>query len=397
MLENIHLLGNETSSSLVDRIVEILDSRNLGKQISNSIAGYNTFACGEGVPVNDINLRGKEVYVIGQFLNPDFNLRVNEVISTDNTIEEKVKWVEEIKAASSLRVVQFLHILGGISKMHPQEVSIILPNYPNARQDKKFKRGESITAELNASLMKAALGDVNYAGMSSAHLHSEAIEGYVKPGFDEINTQHIFALYFLETFGSLKELVLCAPDEGSMKAVRSLAKSFGIEYVVVNKYRPKDNMAQADDILYSGGSPNELKGKTIIFWDDIIDTAGTLVMANKELMKYGIKDFYAAGTHGLFSPYYIKEDGKIIDINTAENRIKQAGIKVITTDSVPRPESYYKENSDWLIPLTLAPSFANLIQINETGNSFSESQKQLLVDTINGKIHNLQDYIIKAA
>lgn len=157
-----------------------------------------------------------------------------------------------------------------------------------------------------------------------------------------------------------------SPDVGGTKRARDLARKLSnSEIYIVDKRRdgPGDSTA-----LNVTGHLDRIKNSRVIIVDDIIDTGGTLVEASNMLKGYGASEVCAFATHGIFSPF---------DSSSCEERLRTSGIRVITTDTIPRDASYYERNKDWLTVVSTSGMVAKVIYRLQRGLSISELYKEL--------------------
>ncbi|WP_028263426.1 ribose-phosphate diphosphokinase [Atopobium fossor] len=189
----------------------------------------------------------------------------------------------------------------------------VIPHYGYARQDRKAASREPITARLVANLLEAAGID----RVITLDLHSGQIQG-----FFDIPVTHLTALYqfgdYFKTKGfDLNNTVIVSPDMGRAKVAKKLSDYLGCEVAIAHKSRPKHNAAEVMGII------GNIKGKTCIINDDMIDTAGTLCGSISKLKEMGAGDIYVCATHGIFS-------------GPAIERLEAAPIEeCVVTDAIP--------------------------------------------------------------
>jgi len=189
----------------------------------------------------------------------------------------------------------------------------VIPHYGYARQDRKAASREPITARLVANLLEAAGVD----RVITLDLHSNQIQG-----FFDIPVTHLTALYLFGDYFKTKDFdwdntVVVSPDMGRAKVAKKLSDYLGCEVAIAHKGRPKHNAAEVMGII------GNIKGKTCIVNDDMIDTGGTLVGSINKLKDMGAGDIYISATHGIFS-------GKALE------RLETAPIvECVVTDAIP--------------------------------------------------------------
>jgi len=226
-----------------------------------------------------------------------------------------------------------------------ENISVIMPHFPYARQDRVATPREPISAKLVAHLMEEA--GANH--VITLDLHSSQIQGFFSIPVDALNAYSIFAQYFRKK--NLPDPIVVSPDVGGAKRAKKLADMLGAELAIMHKTRPKKQEVEIVEVV------GDIKGKTCIMVDDMIDTGGSLVSAKNALIARGANpDVYAAATHAIFS-------------KDAPTKLKEAGFaEIIVTDSVPTTNKEF----DTLRILPIAPLLAEVIGSIERGESVTE-------------------------
>ena len=274
------------------------------------------FSCGESYVRFDQSVRGKDVYIIQT--------------GTRNPNEDIVELCLMCQAAK-LSFAKAVHVM--------------MPHFPYSRQDRVTEPREPISAKLVVNLLEASGAD----HIIVLDLHSDQIQGFFNIPADALNARSIFSHYFKQK--KLKDPVVVAPDVGGAKRAKKFADALGAELAILHKSRPAHHKAE---ILHVVGN---IQGKTCILFDDIIDTAGTLLSAKQALIDRGAKpDIYAVATHGVLS-------------GEAVERLKKAKFKeVVVSDSIPPPAGKIPS----LKILGIAPLLAEVIRHVSTGQSVTE-------------------------
>jgi ribose-phosphate pyrophosphokinase len=224
-------------------------------------------------------------------------------------------------------LMELLIIIDALRRASARRITAVIPYYGYARQDRKASPRDPITSKLVANLLTEA----GARRVLSIDFHAPQIQGFFDIPVDHLYAAPIMIDYFKNIDQS--NLIAVAPDVGSVKRVRSFAESLDIPMAIIDKRRPKPNIAEVMNVI------GEVAGKNVILLDDIIDTAGTITAAAKVLKEKGAKDVYACGTHALFS-------GPAID------RLKKAPIsKIIVTNTIAQKE----HDLDNLEVLSVAP------------------------------------------
>jgi ribose-phosphate pyrophosphokinase len=189
----------------------------------------------------------------------------------------------------------------------------VCPYYGYSRQDRKATGREPITAKLVADMLSVAGAD----RVVSVDLHSGQIQGFFQKPCDHMTALLILTQYFLDL--GLEDIVVVAPDAGRVKLNKQFASKMGADLAILNKERPAQQVAEINYVI------GDVRGKTALIVDDIIDTAGTLKAAADAVRDAGASRMYAAATHGIFS-------------GNAWANLTAAGFEeIVVTDTVPLP------------------------------------------------------------
>lgn len=224
-------------------------------------------------------------------------------------------------------LMELLVIIDALRRASARRITAVIPYYGYARQDRKARPRDPITSKLVANLLTQA----GARRVLSIDFHAPQIQGFFDIPVDHLYASPIMVDYFKDFDRS--DLIAVAPDVGSVKRVRSFAESLNIPMAIIDKRRPKPNVAEVMNVI------GEVENKNVILLDDIIDTAGTITAAAEVLKEKGAKDVYACGTHALFSGPAIK-------------RLKNAPIsKIIVTNTISQQE----HDLDNLEVLSVAP------------------------------------------
>jgi len=220
------------------------------------------FKDGEVYAKIDETVRGADVFVIQSTSEP-----VNE------NIMELLIFIDALKRASA------------------KTINVVVPYYGYARQDRKASPREPITSKLVANLLTTA-GATRVLTMD---LHATQIQGFFDIPVDHLEGLPILAKNFIKMGLTGDDVVVVSPDVGGVKRARKLAEWLDCKIAIIDKRRPKHNMAEVMNLI------GEVEGKVAIFIDDMIDTAGTITVGADAIMKLGAKEAYACCTHAVFS------------------------------------------------------------------------------------------------
>ena len=225
-------------------------------------------------------------------------------------------------------------MVDALRRASAKTINVVVPYYGYARQDRKARARDPITAKLVANLIETAGAD----RLITMDLHATQIQGFFDIPVDQLVGVPILADYFKKK--NLEEVVVVSPDHGGVVRARRMAERLGAPIAIIDKRRPEPNVAEVMSIV------GDVKGRTAIIIDDIIDTAGTISLAANALLEHGAKEVYACCTHPVFS-------------GPAIERIKQANIReMVVTNTIPlSPE----KRLDKIRSLSVAPLIAEAI------------------------------------
>ena len=264
------------------------------------------------------SVRGSDVFVVQSTSNP-----VN-----DNLMELLIM-IDACKRASAGRI------------------TAVIPYFGYARQDRKAKSRDPISAKLVADLITVAGAD----RLLTMDLHAPQIQGFFNIPLDHVLVP-LLAPYFIDKFGKGNpDVVVVSPDLGSVTRARNFAEKIDASIAIVDKRRPKANVSEVMNIIGS------VEGKTVILVDDMVDTAGTLCNgANALVERGGAKEVYACATHGVLS-------------GPAIERIEKSVLKeLVLLDTIELPE---EKKIDKITMLPVAPLFADAIDCIYNDKSIS--------------------------
>jgi len=195
-------------------------------------------------------------------------------------------------------------------------VIAVTPWFGYSRQDKKSAPREPISARLVARMLESAGAD----RVLTMDLHAGQIQGFFQKPVDHMTALFMLTQYFSDL--DLSDLVVVAPDAGRVKLNKKFASKIGAELAILDKERPGQQVAEIGYVI------GDVRGKTAVIVDDMIDTAGTLAAAARTVLEEGATSVYAAATHGVFS-------GDAFE-NLAESGLKE----IVVTDTIPIPPEH---------------------------------------------------------
>ncbi|NIM59417.1 MAG: ribose-phosphate diphosphokinase [Candidatus Aminicenantes bacterium] len=255
-------------------------------------------------------------------------------------------------------IFEILIICDTLNRAGSRKIILYIPFLPFQRQDAKTEGREPISAKLIFNLLVAS-APKPLSRIVTTDLHNDAAQGFLDIPIDNLKAMPLFVLYY-KSLKELKnrDLLVVSPDPGGAKRARRFAQLLGVPWTVMPKIREKAKEAKLSV------SSERFDGKTVIIPDDMIDTGGSIVKGAEFLRENGASFIYACCTHGIFSQ---NENGV-----SAEDRLRKSGVKVLTTDTIPRSSEYYHQNSDWLSEISIAEYFADALYANQTSHSVSE-------------------------
>lgn len=223
-------------------------------------------------------------------------------------------------------------------------INAVIPYYGYARQDRKAKARDPITAKLVADIITSAGAD----RVVTMDLHAPQIQGYFNIPVDHLLGMPILVKYFREM--RLDDLVIVSPDHGSVTRARNMAHPLDAPIAIVDKRRPKANVSEIMNII------GDIEGKNVILVDDMIDTAGTITNAANAMKDMGAKEVYACATHPVLS-------------GPAIERIQESAIKeLVLLNTIPLA---MEKKTDKVKLLSVAPLFAEAMIRIFTNDSIS--------------------------
>lgn len=242
------------------------------------------------------------------------------------TLEETVRGSDVFLVQSTCKPVndhlmELLVMIDACRRASAGRITAVIPYFGYARQDRKAKSRDPISAKLVANMLTAAGAD----RILTMDLHASQIQGFFDIPLDHLLGNVTFVDYFLKKFPenqyNHEEFVVVSPDVGSVGRARNFAAKVHMGLAIVDKRRPKANVCEVMNII------GDVKDKTCILYDDMVDTAGSLCNAAKALVEIGgAKDVFACATHGVLSgPAYERLEESPIQEMVFLNTIPQLG------------------------------------------------------------------------
>ncbi|ADU27599.1 ribose-phosphate diphosphokinase [Ethanoligenens harbinense] len=306
-----------------------------------------------------MNLHGKDIRIFSGNANPDVANGISEALGlplghsevkqfsdgeSSVSIYESVRGsdvfvVQSTCAPVNDHLMELLIMLDALKRASAGRITAVIPYYGYARQDRKAKARDPISAKLVADLLTAAGAD----RLLTMDLHAPQIQGFFNIPVDHLLGVPVLATHFVEKFSHCQgEVCVMSPDLGSVTRARNFAARIDAPLAIVDKRRPKANESQVMHII------GDVEGKRVIIVDDMVDTAGTLVNAAKAAVEIGgAKEVYACATHGVLS-------------GPAIERLENSYIKqLVLLDTVPISS---EKMGARIVKLSCAPVFAKAIE-----------------------------------
>lgn len=254
-------------------------------------------------------------------------------------IEESIRGcdtfvIQSTSAPANEHLMELLIMIDALKRASAKTINVVLPYYGYARQDRKARAREPITAKLVANLLETA----GATRVIALDLHATQIQGFFDIPVDQLVGVPLLSDYFKEK--NMDDIVIVSPDHGGVVRARKMADRLKAPIAIIDKRRPKPNVAEVMNIV------GNIDGKTAIIIDDIIDTAGTITLAANALVENGAKEVYACCTHPVLS-------------GPAIERINNSKIKeLVVTNTIPLSED---KLSPKIKSLSVAPLIAKAI------------------------------------
>ena len=305
-----------------------------------------------------MNFHGKDIKIFAGNANPEVAQQISEclglpmgksVVTTFSNGEISVSLQESVRGSDCYIVqsscspvndnlMELLIMMDAMKRASAARITAVIPHFGYARQDRKAKARDPISAKLCADLLTTAGAD----RVLTMDLHAAQIQGFFNIPVDHLRGVPLLASFMRERLGdNVDDYITVSPDLGSVTRARDFAERIGTPMAIVDKRRPRANVCEVMNIIGS------VEGKKVILVDDMIDTAGTLCNAAKALVENGAVSVTACATHGVLS-------------GPAIERLKDSVIdEVVLLDTIPLPP---EKRIDKITMLPVAPTFAEAIE-----------------------------------
>lgn len=263
---------------------------------------------------------------ISRFSDGEVNINIAETVRGHNVFV-----VQSTSSPVNENYMELLIMIDALKRASAKTINIIMPYYGYSRQDRKALARQPISAKLMADLLTKA----GATRIISMDLHAAQIQGFFDIPIDNFEAAPIFVKYFKDK--NVDDVIVVSPDHGGTTRARKFALNFDAPIAIIDKRRPRPNVAEVMNII------GDVDGKNCIVVDDIVDTAGTVSIAADALKKAGAKEIYLVATHPILS-------------GDAINRLQNAPItKFVTTNSIRLPE---EKRIDKIVQLSIADVIA---------------------------------------
>ena len=299
VMSNLRILSGNSNPKLAADIAKALGVTPLAAKVGH-------FNNGETQVMIEESIRGKDIFIIQPTCQP-----------VNDSLMELLVMADACKRASA------------------HNITAVVPYYAYARQDRKTRGREPISAKLVANLMTAA--GINR--VLTVDLHAGQIQGFFDIPVDHLAAAPALADYFRKL--DLEDMIVVSPDLGGVTRARNMADLLGTGIAIVEKRRPRPGCAEVMNLI------GDVKDKTCIMIDDMVDTAGSLCEGAKALKKLGAKEVYACCSHGILT-------------DPAVQRIQDSCIKqLVITNTIPLDPAKKHEK---IVSISLAPMLAEFIR-----------------------------------
>lgn len=234
-------------------------------------------------------------------------------------------------------LMELLVIIDALRRASAGRITAVMPYFGYARQDRKARARDPISAKLVADILETAGVD----RVLTMDLHSAQVQGFFDVPVDNLLGMSVLTKYFMKGGYKDEDLVVVSPDVGSVARSRKMATAFDAPLAIIDKRRPKANVMEVMNIV------GDVEGKTCIMIDDMIDTAGTITQGAKALADNGAKKIVACCSHGVLSgPAIERIEKSVLD-------------QVVLLDTIQQPEGKLTEK---FVTVTVADIFAEAIE-----------------------------------
>lgn len=321
--------------AIIDGAKVKLFSLSANVELAEEISKYS------GIPLSGIDL--------ARFADGEIGVNVAETVRGYH-----VFLVQPTHEPVNENIMELLITIDAMKRASAKTINVLMPYYGYSRQDRKARSRQPISAKLVANLIETA-GATRVLAMD---LHASQIQGFFDIPIDNFRAMPIIVEYFKKK--NIQDLVIVSPDHGGAVRARKMGDNMGCQIAIIDKRRPQPNVSEVMGLV------GDVKGKTAILIDDMIDTAGSITAAAKAVIDAGAKEVYAACTHPLLS-------------GPALQRINDSVLKeVVCTNTIKLSD---EKKSDKIVQLSIGKLFAqgviNIIQDRPLSVLFEYNEKDV--------------------
>lgn len=279
---------------------------------------------------------------VQKFSDGEINVKINEAVRGKD-----VYIIQPTSFPTNDNLMELLIMVDACKRASAGFVNVVIPYYGYARQDRKTRGREPITAKLIANLITVA----GASRVITMDLHAGQIQGYFDIPVDHFTAIRLLSEQFKErAYNKPDEYVVVSPDLGGVTRARAFADYLKLGIAIIEKRRPRPNVSEVMSVI------GDFKGKHCILFDDIVDTGGTIINAATHLIENGAKDVSITATHGVLS-------------GNAVERLDNSRVKeLIITDTIFLPS---RKKSDKIKQVSIAPLLGEAIRRINTYESIS--------------------------
>ncbi|MCX7749075.1 MAG: ribose-phosphate pyrophosphokinase [Clostridia bacterium] len=269
---------------------------------------------------------------VGSFSDGEISVNINEVVRGSD-----VFLIQSTCTPVNDNLVELLIMIDALKRASAGRITAVMPYFGYARQDRKAKARDPISAKVVANLLTVAGAD----RVLTMDLHAPQLQGFFDIPVDHLVGVPILAEYFKNKFENLDDIVVVSPDVGSVTRSRKFAERLDAPLAIIDKRRPKANVCEVMNII------GDVRDKRVVVVDDLIDTGGTMINGIQALLDMGAKEVYACCTHAVLS-------------GPAIERIMKSNLKeLVILNTIPLTD---EKKIDKIKVLSVASVFAEAIE-----------------------------------
>lgn len=300
---------------------------------------------------------------VGRFSDGEISVNISETVRGCDVFV-----IQSTSAPVNENLMELLIMIDAFHRASAGRITAVIPYFGYARQDRKTKARDPITAKLVADLITVSGPD----RILTMDLHAAQIQGFFNIPVDHLLGVPLLAAHYEGRHFSGSDLVVVSPDLGSVTRARSFAEKMGAPLAIVDKRRPAVNQSEVMNVI------GDIQGKRVILVDDVIDTAGSICKGAEAMLRYGAREIYACCTHPVLS-------------GPAIEQLRDSAIReLVITNTISLPE---EKRIEKIRMLSVAPVFAEAIErIYEdlpVSSLFTEAPTHVKPIVIQEKLPNL--------